>query len=106
MVRFQGDKVFVKYDGTEFELTAVAGLSTPTLLDFCRRQYKDKFQKRFAEDLMAVLNQMGHTMNADRTVSLALIDPTTGKNKTIERASMTEKNRQEVWEAFNGKPSN
>ncbi|HZQ46464.1 MAG TPA: sigma-70 family RNA polymerase sigma factor, partial [Verrucomicrobiae bacterium] len=106
MVRFQGDKVFVKYEGMEYELAAIEGLSTPTLLDYCRRQYPDKWQKRLAEDLVVVLNQMGHPLNPEHTVGLSLIDPKTGEHKTVERASMTEKNRQAVWEAFNGKRSN
>ena len=100
-VRFQGYKVFVKYDGAEYELAAVDGLSTPTLLNFCRRQYKDKWQKRFTEDLVVVLIQMGHPLKADHTVSLALIAPKSGENKTVERAEMNEKNRRAVREGLN-----
>jgi RNA polymerase sigma factor (sigma-70 family) len=101
MVRFQGEKVYVKYNGAEYELGAIDGFSTPTLLDFCRRQYKDKWQKRFTEDLVVVLIQMGHPLNANHTVSLALIDPKSGENKMVERAIMTEKNRQAVRKALN-----
>ncbi|HEY3913338.1 MAG TPA: sigma-70 family RNA polymerase sigma factor [Verrucomicrobiae bacterium] len=109
MVRFQGGKVLIKYDGADYELAAIDGLSTPTLLDFCRRQYKDQWQKRFAEDLVVDLTQMGHPMNAEHTVSLSLIDPKTGEKKTVERAAMTKKNRQAVWETLHagerGKPA-
>jgi hypothetical protein len=57
-VQYQGDKVIVTYDGMEYELAAINNVSTPELLDFCRRQYKEMWQKRFAEDLVVVLTDI------------------------------------------------
>jgi len=37
-------------------------------------------------------------MNADRTVSLTLLDSQTGQTKTIEKAAMTEQNRRAIME--------
>ena len=101
MVRYQGDKVIVTYAGTEYELAAINDIAAPEMLDFCRRQYKDVWQKRFAEDLVVVLADMGHPIGAEHTVSLTLIDPGTGEKKSIERANMTKENRQAINAAFN-----
>lgn len=101
-VRFQNSKVFVIYDGAEFELASIHGVSTPEILDFCRRQYKDSWQKRFSEDLLVVLAQMGHSINGEQTVSLVLIDPTTGQTNTVDHAVLTEKNRRAVHESLVG----
>jgi RNA polymerase sigma factor (sigma-70 family) len=89
---------------------AINDISTPEMLDFCQRQYKDLWQKRFAEDLAMVLADMGHPINAEHMVSLTLIDSKTGERKSIERANMTKENRQAINAALNrseiGKPSN
>jgi RNA polymerase sigma factor (sigma-70 family) len=110
MVRYQGDKAIVTYDGAEYELAAINGLSTPEMLDFCRRQYNDLWQKRFAEDMVAMLSDMGHPIDAEKTVSLTLLDPKTGEKKDVEHAEMTRENRQAVSAARRGgetgKPSN
>jgi hypothetical protein len=66
--------------------------------------------KRFAEDLVVVLAQMGQPVNPEMTVTLTLIDPATGEKKTVERASMTKENRQAISTALRGgdtgKPTN
>jgi len=103
-VRIENGKALVTYAGSEFELNSVHGVSTADILDFCRRQYKDRWQKRFSEDLVEVLEQMGHSLNGEHTVSLVLIDPTTGKTTTVDQAVMTEKNRQSVHEALTDAP--
>jgi RNA polymerase sigma factor (sigma-70 family) len=102
-VRYEGDKVFVTYLGTEYELAAMDGLTTEAMLDFCRRQYKSQSQKRFAEDVVIVLSDMNHPLNANKTVSLTLIDPKSGEKKTVENASMTSENRAAVHAALDAK---
>lgn len=109
-VRYQGDKVIVTYTGSEYKLAAINDLPTPQMLEFCRGRYKDLWQKRFAEDLVIVLADMGHPVKAEKTVSLTLIEPNTGKKKTVEHAAMTKENRQAVSKALRsgemGQPSN
>lgn len=102
-VRFDGDKVMVTYDGSEYELSAIDDLQISDLLNFCRDKYKDAWQKRFAEDLVVVFSDMGHPINADHTVSLALIDSKTGEMKNIAHATMTEENRQTIHDALTAK---
>jgi hypothetical protein len=99
MVRFEGENVMVKYNGTEYQLAAIDDTSTSDFLGFCEHQYGDAAQKRFAEDLVVVLGDMGKPLNADDTVSLKLINPATGRMSTIDKAPMTEENRQAIMKS-------
>ncbi len=95
------DKVIVAYEDTQYQLTAINDVSAIDILNFCRSRYgKPPFgeewaQKRFAEDLLVVLSDMGHPVRSD-TVSLTLIDPDTGAQKTEKQARMTKANRQKA----------
>jgi hypothetical protein len=95
-VKYDGDTVMVTFSGTDYQLTAIDDLSTVEILNFCKRQYKDMWQKRFAEDLVVVLSDMGHPVSTDQTIGLTLVDPKTGEKKNIEHAPMTGENRQAV----------
>jgi hypothetical protein len=99
-VRFDGDKVLVTYSGAEYELATISELSTAEILGFCRTQYQDSWQKRLAEDLVVVLDEMKHPVNAEQTVSLTLIDTKTGVKTNIEHAAMTAENRRAVKNAL------
>jgi RNA polymerase sigma factor (sigma-70 family) len=99
-VKYDGDKVLVTYDGADYELAGVNSLSTAQMLAFCHETYKDQWQKRFGEDLVIVLSDMGHPITADKTVGLTLVDSKTGETKTIEHAVMTPENRQAVSAAL------
>jgi len=109
-VRYDGDTVNVTYDGTEYQLAAIDDLSTSDMLDFCRKKYGGLWQKRFAEDLVVVLGDMGHPINAEHTVNLTLVDAKTSEAKTIKGAAMTEENRAAVRDALssstNAPPAN
>jgi RNA polymerase sigma factor (sigma-70 family) len=101
MVHFDANdsnKVIVAYDGTQYQLAAINDVSATDILNFCRSTYGQQpygegwAEKRFAEDLPTVLSQMGHPADSD-TISLTLIDPQTGEQKTVDRAQMTGENR-------------
>ncbi len=98
-VRYEGEKAMVTYNGTEYELTAMNGLPVSEILKFCRAQYRGRWQKRFAEDIVPVMNDMGHPLNSDNTVSLTLMNTTTGQSIDIASAIMTGQNRSAVLEA-------
>lgn len=98
-VRYEGKKVMVTYNGVEYELAALDGVPVSEILKFCQAQYRDRWQKRFAEDIVPVMNDMGHPLNPDHTVSLTLVDTATGQNTDIASAIMTEENRSAVMEA-------
>jgi hypothetical protein len=96
MVRFDGDKVFVTYSGTNYELASVNNLPVQQVLDFSRSHYGNMWKKRFAQDLVVVLSDMGHPIPSDHTIALTLLDPATGQLKTVPNAPMTEKNRVDL----------
>lgn len=95
-VRFEGEKVLVTYSGAEYELAAIDQLAAPGVVAFSHDQYGNDWQKRIAEDLAALLTDMGHALNAEHTVSLELIDPKTREEKKVEHALMTPENRQAI----------
>lgn len=99
-LRFDGDTVTVTYDGAEYQLAAINGISTLEMLDFCRRQYKDSWQKRIAEDLVVVLSDMGHPITVEHTVNLTLVDSKTNQVTQIINAPMTEVNRHSIHESL------
>jgi len=90
----------VTYSGAQYELAAINDVTTPELLGFCRAQYKDSWQKRLAEDLVIVLEDMKHPVNAEQTVSLTLINTKTSVKTNIEHAAMTAENRRSVKNAL------
>jgi hypothetical protein len=109
-VRYDGDSVNVTYDGADYQLAAIDNLSTSDMLAFCKNHYGDRWQKRFAEDLVVVLGDMMHPINAEHTVNLTLVDAKTGEGKTVKDAPMTEENRAAIHRALsaptNGQPAN
>jgi hypothetical protein len=86
----------VRFEGHEYDLVSINGLTAEQILDFCRKEYGDKWEKRFAEDLVEVLAAAGHPMTKDKTVKLVLKSVEDGKETTIERAAMTEENRRAI----------
>lgn len=92
----------VEYEGQSYELVAMNGHSTEKILQYCRTRYGDLWEKRFAEDLVAVLGGLGE--NVETTVKLELRDPVTKMSQTIEAAEMTRRNRQSIYAARNGMP--
>lgn len=93
------NKVTVVYGGTRYQLAAVNGVPVTDILNFCRNQYgsgalgEAQAEKRFSEDLLVVMADMGHAPASDNTISLTLIDPQSGRQQTIDRATMTARNR-------------
>jgi hypothetical protein len=99
-VRFEGEMPLVEYAGAEYQLSAINGLPASELVEFCKREYKDQWQKRIAEDLVVALDDSGHPANSAHRVSLSLKDSKTGETTEIKDALMTEKNRQMVLESL------
>lgn len=102
-VEFSGDIVKVTYSGVDYELAMIDGLPVSDLLDFCKNKYKDTWQKHLAEDLIVVLQDMGHEINPNHIVSLTLVDPQTGTKKDIPHALMTAENRRAIHELLSMK---
>ena len=98
-VRYDGDRVLVRVRGDLYELKSLDGLPSDKILQAARDQFGDKWQKRFAEDLVEILWKMDH--KPAHTVTLELRDLKSGAEKTIADAAMTKANRQAIWLARN-----
>jgi hypothetical protein len=86
----------VRFEGQDYDLVSINGLTTRQILNVCRKEYGDNWQKRFAEDLVEVLAAAGQPMAKDNTVKLVLKSVNDGKEVTVERAAMTEENRRAI----------
>jgi hypothetical protein len=53
------DQPMVKFKDEWFTLVKLDNHTTKELLDFCKKEFDDKWQKRFSEDLVEVLTKMG-----------------------------------------------
>jgi C-terminal processing protease CtpA/Prc len=100
-VEFEGDTPFVQYDGKWYELLELEGMKAGEIVGFCRKTWPGKWEKRFAEDLVEVLEKMGK--RPGRSVRLSLKSKETGKVRRVSKARMTKENRRAVWDAANRK---
>ncbi|HEX4143047.1 MAG TPA: M56 family metallopeptidase [Pirellulales bacterium] len=91
----RGDAADVEFEGKQYELVSIDGLTTKELLDGARKQYGILWEKRFVEDLVEVMDGVGHKPAG--TVKLVLRDPTSGETKTAERAPMSAENRAKLY---------
>ena len=91
------DKVVVAFSGKHYELISIDGISTKQILDFCRKTFSTRWEKRFAEDLVEVMSGMGKEVGS--SVNLALKELDTNKVITVPDAPMTADNRRAVWES-------
>jgi hypothetical protein len=98
-VTYDDKGVIVRFKGERYRLVALDGIPAEKILESARQNFRDRWQKRFAEDLVEVLWAMGH--RPDQTVSLQLKDPKSKKTFTVDRAVMTHENRRQVWQARN-----
>lgn len=100
-VSCQGDVAMVTYNGLPMELVSLNGLPTKQILDHCKQRYGGRWEKRFAEDLVEVLGDMGQKVG--NTCALVLKDAE-GKIVEVEQAKMTPELRQQVWRARQEQP--
>ncbi len=98
-VEIVDDQARVEFEGKTCRLLSIEGIQVDGILAFCRAQYGNAWEKRFAEDLVEVLNAMGQ--NPGREVRLEMVEVQSGRRVTIDHAPMTEKNRIAVWTARN-----
>lgn len=89
--------VKVHYEGREYELLAIDDLETRNILESSRQQFGNLWEKRFVEDLVEVLEGMGH--RPGKAVKLVLRDPQTAETRTVDRAPLTRENRQKIYRA-------
>jgi len=96
-LRWEGDAPQVELDGTWHALLSIDGTAAEEIAAFCRATWPDRWQKRFAEDLVEVLVRMQHPPGA--TVALGLRDLATGESSVRRNVPMTEANREALRKA-------
>lgn len=94
-VQFEGEQVFVTYDGQDYQWLELDGLKIEDIVVSAKRQFRGQWSKRISEDLVEVLWGMNH--KPGNTVQLHLMDVKTKEGLVVEKAPMTEKNRSTVY---------
>lgn len=91
-VKWVQDNPYVQVDGDWHLLVSVNKTEAAKIVAFCKKEYGERWKKRFSEDLPEVMQKMGKPLSA--TVDLVLIKD----SKTITRkASLTKENRRAVY---------
>jgi len=101
-IRWRGDEAEVQVRGRWYALRAIGGHTTAELLAFCREQYGAKAVKRFEEDLVQVLTEIGDPPG--RAVDLALTELESGKALELKQVEMTAANRAAMLTAARARP--
>lgn len=89
----------VKVGSTRYELLAIDDLKVEQIAEFARKTYGNLWQKRFDEDLVEVLTQMGDPLGEQVILQLRTLD--TNKIVTLEGVPMTKSNRRSIYQADN-----
>lgn len=95
-VRFDNGQVMVTFDGQPYRWLELDGFQVDDIVSTAKLHFGDDWQKRVAEDLVAVLWRMDH--RPGDTVGLRLQKPDAKQDIVIEKAAMTKGNRfATVW---------
>lgn len=81
----------VKIDGQWYRLRAIDDVPVQDILDFIHQVEDDRWPRRFAEDLVEMLNKMGNPPG--ETVKLLVRNVETGEEKTLDKAPLNKANR-------------
>ena len=95
-VRWQGDAPIVEVNALWFKLLSLDGTPVEAIVAYVKSRYPrgDEWQKRFTEDLVQVLNNMGRPPGWKVALALESLE---GGQRTTVTADMTRENRQEAW---------
>jgi beta-lactamase regulating signal transducer with metallopeptidase domain len=96
-VSVRGDAATVQFDGQTYELVSIDDVPTKAILAAAKQSYGNLWEKRFVEDIVEVLEQLGR--RPEKTVKLVLCDAQSGAIKTVDRAPLTAENRRRVYAA-------
>jgi CubicO group peptidase (beta-lactamase class C family) len=93
-VRWRESEPEVKVGDEWFQLVSLDGIPASEILAFSRRTYHELWQMRFEEDLVDVLNGMGHEPKDN--VQLVVMPLDSATTRTLENVPMTRANRQAI----------
>jgi hypothetical protein len=95
-IRWQNTTPEVRVNDSWYVLLALNDIEVTRIVAFAKQKYERIWQKRFDEDLVQVLTELGHPTG--KAVKLSLSDPKTKKQHTIPAALLTEANRGAIME--------
>ena len=96
-VRWEQDEPVVKIGSKWFKLVSLDGIAAKDMVEFSRSSYAGIWKKRFAEDLVEVLDGMDHHPKA--TVQLVVRPLNSSKTQTLDDVAMTKANRDAIRSA-------
>lgn len=70
-VKWERETPVVQFDNEWYHLEKLDNFSKEVLLDFCKKQFGHKWQKRFSEDLVEVLRGLGYQPNTKVVLQLS-----------------------------------
>ena len=97
-VKWDGDSPQVQFEGEWFLFESLDGITSEQILSHAKEKHGNRWQKRFSEDLVEILGEMGHQPKTEVTLVLSQGGTTMTKN-----GIMSEDNRRSVWN-YNQKP--
>ncbi|GJM24865.1 MAG: hypothetical protein DHS20C16_12800 [Phycisphaerae bacterium] len=87
-------KPSVEIGGQWYALLAIDEHSVDDIIRFAKQKYEQRWVKRFSEDLVQVLTEMGHPPG--KTVNLTVRSMETGKQEVFKNVPMTRENRAKI----------
>ncbi len=98
-VHWRGSVPEVRVQGVWYELLSLNGIASKEIVAFLKSVEKKQEwqQKRFEEDLVEVLNVMGHDPGASATLKVRQLD--SGQDKVLKDVPMTKENRDALRDA-------
>lgn len=70
-IRWEKEQPIVKFDKEWYHLEKLDAFTKEELLDFCKKRFGSKWQKRFSEDLVEVLWELGYQPNIKVVLQLS-----------------------------------
>ena len=70
-VKWENSEPIVRFNSDWYTLEKIYRFTKSELLDFCKKQYKNKWQKRFSEDLIEVLINLNYKPSDNVTLVLS-----------------------------------
>jgi hypothetical protein len=96
-VRWQDSQPEVRVGKEWFQLVSLDGIAAGDIVTFSQSANKDKWRKRFEEDLVEILFRMGH--ETKDTARLVVRPLGSSKARTLDDVAMTKANRQAIRKA-------
>ena len=96
-ISWEKEQPTVEIEGKAFRLIAINDTPVADIVIYCKRRYREQWQRRFNEDLVEVLSRIGKAPGD--TVNLTLETVEHGQKVTLKDVAMTAANRRAIRQA-------